>query len=85
MIDRDKHPIGWALLMQELDDAHEHLGDLITRMASDPDYGEDDFRVDLGHVYAHLNLAWHHRNIQEEMSDGERDVAVRFPSDLTPV
>ena len=85
MIERDKHPVGWAMLMYELEDAHEHLGNLIRQIASDPGYGEEDFRVDLGHVYAHLNLAWHSRNVQEGLSDEEREVAVRFPTDLSPV
>ncbi|MFC0682538.1 hypothetical protein ACFFGH_32305 [Lysobacter korlensis] len=85
MIDKEKHPVGWALLMYELEDAHEHLGNLIRKMASDPAYGEGNFQVDLGHVYAHLNMAWHRRNTEEDLSDEELEIADRFPADLKPL
>ena len=34
MINRDLHPAGWAALVYELEDAHEHLGQLIKAPAS---------------------------------------------------
>lgn len=85
MIDKEKHPVGWALLMYELEDAHEHLGKLIREMASNHEYGGGNFRIDLAHVYAHLNMAWHRRNSEEDLSDDDHEIADRFPSDLKPL
>src|SRR5690606_11589445 len=48
MISKDKDPVGWALLMYELEDAQEHLANLIAEMARDPEYGEENLRIDLG-------------------------------------
>lgn len=31
-------------------------------MADDPEYDEANFRVNLGHIYSHLNRAWNARN-----------------------
>lgn len=85
MIDSKKNPVGWALLLYELADAHEHLGELIGEMSGDPDYSKADLRVDLGHVYAHLNRAWFRRNVAEDFPESEWDAATRFPDDLDPV
>lgn len=37
MIDRGCSPVGWAMLMYELDDAHEHLGNLLKHLTDRPD------------------------------------------------
>ena len=84
MINRTGNPIGWAMLMDELQDAQDHLGDLIHEMEKDPEYGEGNLRVDLGHVFSHLNRAWARRNISEDLSESEWIEASRFPSDLDP-
>ncbi|MDH5821970.1 hypothetical protein QFW77_03045 [Luteimonas sp. RD2P54] len=85
MINRETNPVGWALLLYELVDAHEHLGNLIKEISQDPDYSEGDLRVDLGHVYAHLNRAWFRRNIPEDFPETQWDTATKFPGDLDPV
>jgi hypothetical protein len=85
MINPKDHPIGWAMLLYELDDAHEHLGSLIKAISSDPKYSEECFRVDLGHVLAHLNRAWRRRLVQENMTDQELDDAREYPGDLRPI
>jgi hypothetical protein len=85
MIKKDSDPVGWASLMYELEDAHEHLGKLIIAMNTDADYGDEEFRIDLGHVYAHLNRAWNRRNNPEKIPEDQWSVASRFPEDLEPV
>jgi hypothetical protein len=85
VIVRDKNPVGWATLMYELDDAHEHLGDLLKEMTDSADFTEAEFRIQLGHVYAHLNRAWFGRNMDEGFGEQERARASAFPTDLDPI
>lgn len=83
MIDKKLQPVEWAAFMYELEDALEHLEGLIKDVEQIQDYEEGDLRVDLGHVYAHLNRAW--RRSAKALAEGERDWASQFPDDLTPV
>ena len=85
MIDRNLNPVGWTFFLDDLQDAHEHLGQLIKEIGSDPDFGEPELQVHLGHVYAHLNRAWRRRNVPEDFSDAEWEAARAFPDDLEPV
>lgn len=62
MISKDNAPAAWATLMYELEDAQEHLTTLISEMSSEADYDEVNLRIDLAHVFAHLNRAWHLRD-----------------------
>ena len=57
MISKESAPAAWATLMYELEDAQEHLTTLISEMSSRADYDEVNLRIDLGHVFAHLNRA----------------------------
>ena len=87
MLNRTEHPVAWALLMYQLGNAHEHLGDLIKQMMEDTEFDENDYRVHLGHVFAHLNRAWHqrgdtHLDVESEELWNERS---KFPVDLSPV
>ncbi|MGX8883169.1 hypothetical protein ACWWD9_08140 [Methylovorus sp. SPW-M1] len=82
MIDKDKHPIGWTMFFCELDDAKEHLINLIAEIQNNPEYDEANLRVDLGHVYSHLNRAWYRRNKKEDISEEEWIEACKFPPDL---
>ena len=85
MINRNDNPVGWAMFLSELEDAHEHLGDLIKEMTADLEYGEPELRIDLGHVYAHLNRAWRRRLVAEDLTEAEWEDARAFPNDLEPV
>ena len=89
MISKSQDEVAWAMLMYELDDAAEHLAALIEAMNEQEDYDEAEFRIDLGHVFAHLNRAWHRRNVSEEAratnpSDETWDEWSQFPTDLNP-
>jgi hypothetical protein len=83
MIDRHLQPVEWAAFIYELDDAREHLETLLKRMERDPGYDDINLRIDLGHVYAHLNRAW--RRSMKAVGDDEWDQASQFPHDLTPI
>jgi hypothetical protein len=83
MIDRKLQPVEWAAFLYELEDAKEHLEALIKDIGHDLDYDENNLRVDLGHIYAHLNRAW--RRSMKAVDDGEWDKASQFPDDLMPV
>jgi len=85
MINRNDHPVGWAMLLNDLEDAHEHLGNLIKEITTDPGYAEGELRIDLGHIYAHLNRAWCRRLVVEDFSEEEWSAAGAFPDDLEPV
>ena len=85
MIDRDAHPIGWSSMMYELSDAHEHLGELLKEVEGAPSFSDDEFRVRLGHIYAHLNRAWRCRLRPEGLTDLEWEAGREFPDDLQPI
>lgn len=85
MINRADNPLGWSMMLYDLTDAHEHLGNLIKEAADDPEFSEPDLRLQLGHVYAHLNRAWRRREVAEDFAEGEWEGAGAFPDDLEPV
>ena len=85
MINSNDNPVQWALWLAELDEAHEHLGDLISNLTADSDYDEARLRIDLGHVMAHLNRAWARRNSKGNLTQEEFDSFREFPRDLQPI
>ena len=85
MINRDPNPLGWSFLLDDLADAHEHLGNLLAEIQANPEYSEVEFRLDLGHIYAHLNRAWRRRDVSEDFTSQEWQQAGAFPDDLEPV
>ena len=78
-------PVEWATLMCELEDAHEHLGALISEMNAADQFDEIDLRIQLAHVFSHLNRAWHRRDKTDDFNQEEWVAASRFPSDLEPL
>jgi len=84
MISAD-NPVAWSQFLYELEDANEHLEKLIVALQSDSSYDEEQFKVDLGHVYAHLNRAWNTRNSESGATEENWAAMSRLPSDLTPV
>ena len=85
MISKESAPAAWATRMYELEDAQEHLATLISEMSSQVDYGEVNLRVDLGHVFTHLNRAWHLRDLTEDLGQEQWQRAGQFPKDLDPI
>lgn len=85
MINQKNNYVGYAMLLTELDDAREHLEALVNEMKNSGSINESDFAVDLGHVYAHLNRAWHARNQTSEITSEQHATFSEFPRDLKPV
>ncbi len=82
MINEKDHPVTWAMLIYELDDAKEHLEALIKKMSQD-EIDEQEFRILMGHIYAHLNRACNSRNDQtEDLMQEKWDEYSQFPSDI---
>jgi len=86
MITKKDNYAEWALLMYELDDAREHLGALTREMTDASDFTEEDYRIQLGHIYAHLNRAWNTRDrTGTEHTDETFHDSSRFPKDIDPI
>ena len=58
MINLKQNPVEWASLMYELDDLNEHLESLIDEMNDKGEISVEEYQVQIGHLYAHLNRAW---------------------------
>ncbi|PRC92745.1 hypothetical protein [Solimicrobium silvestre] len=85
MITKETTPVQWAMFMYELEDAKEHLSNLISDINNDPEYDESALRVDLGHIYSHLNRAWYqHKTELDTANQVEFEKASQFPCDLKP-
>jgi hypothetical protein len=85
MINRDENPVQWVLWLEELQEAHEHLGELIGKLSADSEYDESELRVDMGHVMAHLNRAWARRNSTADLTDEEFESFREYQQDLRPI
>jgi hypothetical protein len=85
MINSKDNPVQWALWLDELDEAREHLDRLIAALTAESEYDDSRLRVDLGHVMAHLNRAWARRNIPRDLTDEEWESFREYPKDLQPI
>ncbi|WP_444958402.1 hypothetical protein [Microbulbifer sp. ZKSA002] len=85
MINSKENPVEWSQLMSELEDAHEHLGDLIKEMGSKGSLDIEGYSIDIAHIYAHLNRAWNSRDFKGEMSESQWEEFRYFPADLEPI
>ena len=77
--------MAWAQLMNELEDAHEHLGSLISEMTCDGAIDVESYTIHIAHVYAHLNRAWNTRNITGEVTEEQWEEGRSYPTDLEPL
>ncbi|KQQ35991.1 hypothetical protein ASF61_07175 [Duganella sp. Leaf126] len=84
MISKETAPEAWATLMYELEDAQEHLTSLISKMNSDTEYDEVNLRIDLVHVFSHLNRAWNRRDASGDTNEENWQRDSQFPTDLKP-
>ena len=85
MINSKDHPAAWAQLMSELEDAHEHLGSLISGMTRDGQIDIESYAIDVAHIYAHLNRAWNTRNVSGEITEEQWEEGRSYPTDLEPL
>ena len=84
MINNKLNPIEWSSLLYELEDAKEHLESLIAQLSQNGKIDEQDYMVQMGHIYAHLNRSWNSRNNVGECRGKEREVFTSFPKDIEP-
>lgn len=85
MINSKDNPLEWSQLMHELEDAYEHLGDLIKEMEKDGRIDIEPYTIDVARVFAHLNRAWNSREFVGEMSEKQWEEYRSFPKDLEPI
>ncbi|GLX76668.1 hypothetical protein tinsulaeT_00080 [Thalassotalea insulae] len=85
MIDRKSNPNEWSTFLYELDDAKEHLETLIAQLNENGEISEEDFRIQLSHIYAHINRSWNIRNLKRDFDNYESSVLSIFPKDIEPL
>ena len=73
------------VVLFHLREAAEQLNETIRDLEGNPDYGKEEFQVELGHVYHHLNTAWNGRDQTdaqfEKCTDEDFDRFRRFPAE----
>ncbi len=85
MINKLNNPEAWDSLIDEFEDACDHLGTLVEALNNEPNYSEEELRIDLGHIMAHLNRAWRRRAIARALTDEEWADFRQYPIDLEPL
>jgi hypothetical protein len=85
MITKTANPVEWGILMYELDDAKEHLENLIAEITEADKPDEIDFGIQLEHIYSHLNRAWNCRNHIGDWSDDDFKRFSELPTDLPSI
>jgi hypothetical protein len=84
VITSNDNPVEWALLRYGLDDAREHLVELLAAMEA-PDFDETEFGIQLAHIYSHLNRAWNSRSHTGDQADSDFQRFSEYPRDLHPL
>jgi hypothetical protein len=73
------------VILFHLREAKEELDRTIAEIASEPDYGFEEYQVAMSHLYHHLNTAWNGRDQTDEQHKKCTDVDFarfrRFPQD----
>ena len=85
MITGKDNPVRWALLIEELSEAKDHIENLASQMASEDAIDLQDFEAQIAHVYAHLNRIWNSRDLTAEIDDESWEAFSSFPTDIRPV
>ena len=55
-----------SVVLFHLREAAEQLNETIQSLASGGEYGAEEFQVEMGHLYHHLNRAWNGRDQTDE-------------------
>lgn len=85
MINGKENPVEWALLSYELEEVIEHLQKISSSIIPESEIVETEFKVDISHVYAHINRIWNQRNHTGEVSDQQFVEFSKFPNDIEPI
>jgi len=71
------------MMIYEIEEVIEHLQEVSDRITPESFIDEEEFKVRLGHVYAHLNLLWNSRNHIGELSSEQSEQYKQLPNDIT--
>ena len=75
-----------SYVLWNLKEAREAIGQLIADIEADADYDFGEFRVDMEHLYHHINTAWNARDASTERADAcsqaDFDRWRQFPQDI---
>ena len=82
MINSKENPVEWASLMYELDDLKEHLESLVDQMTESGKIEVEEYQIQIGHLYAHLNRAWNTRNLIGDIKETDLENLTKFPKDI---
>lgn len=85
MINKNENPVEWSTLLYELDDVVEHSQQLIKEMTAKGTIDEINYKIQIAHIYAHLNRAWNTRNQTDLDIDLVHDTLSYFPKDIEPL
>jgi hypothetical protein len=76
-------------ILWHLRKAIDAITTVIQEIESDPEHGEEELRIDVAHIYHHINTAWNARDASkeriEECSQKDFDEWREFPDDIDPV
>ena len=78
------NPVAWALLLAELEDIQEHTETLMNDLLKKEAIDDIEYRIDIGHIYSHLNRAWHRSKFENDLTDKEWEKGSEFPTDIEP-
>ena len=73
------------MLSYELEELIEHLQEISNSITPESEIDETDFKVDISHVYAHINRIWNQRNHTGEVSEQQFVEFSKFPNDIEPI
>ena len=65
-------------ILAHLKEAKEELDRTINKIETDEEYDEEVFKIAIGHIYTHLNVAWNERKAEIVGNDN----AWLFPEDI---
>ncbi|WP_321279154.1 hypothetical protein [Marinifilum fragile] len=73
-------------ILYNLKEALEQLSNTIHELETDKDYEYGNFRVDMEHLYHHVNTAWNAQNSSDqesrECSESNYNTWRQFPKDM---
>ena len=79
-------PMNKPYVLWNLNEAREAIGQLISDIETDADYDFGEFRVDMEHLYHHVNTAWNARESSAERTNAcsqeDFDRWRQFPQDI---
>lgn len=85
-LDGKAHAMNKPHILFHLTEAREAIQELIEELKSDQEYEFGNYRVEMGHLYHHVNSAWNGRDASKEAVDvcSQEDFHrwCQFPTDI---